>query len=88
MVRKLILILFLACATVAAQTQIAPVPILIGPVTGPGPVFPGLQRVPPGTGLSDRSYVVKEFFVSGTASGDVGPFAFSSAPTCARISLA
>ena len=69
MVRKLILIFFLACATVAAQTQTAPVPMVVGPVMGPGPMFPGLQRVPPGTGLSDRGYVVKEFFVSGTASG-------------------
>ena len=32
-------------------------------------MFPGLQRVPAGTGLEDQKYVVKEYFVSGTASG-------------------
>ena len=32
-------------------------------------MFPGLQRVPAGTGLADHKYVVTEYFVSGTASG-------------------
>jgi hypothetical protein len=65
---RLVLVL-LAAATAFAQTQSAPVPMVSAPVTGPGAMFPGLQRVPTGTGLADQKYVVKEYFVSGTASG-------------------
>jgi hypothetical protein len=32
-------------------------------------MFPGLQRVPAGTSLADHKYIVTEYFVSGTASG-------------------
>jgi hypothetical protein len=32
-------------------------------------MFPGLREVPAGTGLADQGYVVGEYFVSGTASG-------------------
>jgi hypothetical protein len=57
-------------ATVAfAQTQTTPIPTVSAPVTGPGAMFPGLQRVPAGTGLADHKYKVTEYFVSGTASG-------------------
>jgi alpha/beta hydrolase family protein len=67
---QMLALVFLAAATAAsAQTQAAPHPAISAPVTGPGAMFPGLQRVPAGTGLADHGYVVTEYFVSGTASG-------------------
>jgi hypothetical protein len=66
---KLVLVLLAAATAVSAQTQTAPHPTVSAPVTGPGAMFPGLQRVPAGTGLADHKYVVTEYFVSGTASG-------------------
>src|SRR5262245_22092233 len=70
MFHRLVLVLVLLVpATAFSQTQTTPVPMISAPVTGPGPMFPGLQRVPAGTGLVDQKYVVKEYFVSGTASG-------------------
>ena len=69
MFQRLVLVLIAAAATASAQTQDAPHPTISAPVTGPGVMFPGLQRVPAGTGLADQKYVVKEYFVSGTASG-------------------
>src|SRR5687767_6942755 len=69
MLQKLVLV-WLAAATVAsAQTQSTPLPTISAPVTGPGAMFPGLREVPAGTGLADQKYVVTEYFVSGTASG-------------------
>jgi hypothetical protein len=67
--RLVFLLVLLAAATGSAQNQIAPNPTISAPVTGPGAMFPGLQRVPAGTSLADQKYVVKEYFVSGTASG-------------------
>ena len=70
---KTFVLVMLAAATAAAQaqgqTQAPPTPTVSAPVTGPGPMFPGLQRVPAGTSLEDMKYGVKEYFVSGTASG-------------------
>lgn len=63
-------LVFLAATTAAfAQTQPAPLPMISAPVTGPGAMFPGFQRVPAGTGLADYKYVVTEYFVSGMAGG-------------------
>jgi len=64
-----LLVSLVAAATAFAQVQTAPVPRISAPVTGPGAMFPGLQRVPAGTGLPDLKYTVTEYFVSGTASG-------------------
>src|SRR5687768_16746870 len=64
-----LLVSLVAAATAFAQVQTAPVPRISAPVTGPGAMFPGLQRVPPGTSLADEKYIVTEYFVSGTASG-------------------
>src|SRR4051794_24146486 len=47
----------------------APIPMVSGPVTGPGTMFPGLREMPKGTELPDFDYVAKEYFVSGTANG-------------------
>jgi hypothetical protein len=69
MLQKLMLVWLAATATAFAQTQPAPLPKISAPVTGPGAMFPGLQRVPEGTGLTDYKYIVTEYFVSGTASG-------------------
>ena len=70
MLQRLVPVLVLmAASTSFAQSQTAPIPTVSSPVTGPGPMFPGLQRVPPGTGLADQKYVVSEYFVSGTANG-------------------
>jgi len=38
-------------------------------VTGPGPVFAALQRLPADDDLAHFKYIVKEYFVSGTAQG-------------------
>ena len=69
MFQTLVLVLLAAATAASAQTQTAPHPTISAPVTGPGAMFPGLQRVPAGTGLADHKYVVAEYFVSGTASG-------------------
>jgi hypothetical protein len=38
-------------------------------VTGPGPVFAALQRLPSGDDLAHFKYIVKEYFISGLAQG-------------------
>lgn len=63
---KLALTMLIAAAALAAETVSVP---SAAPVTGPGAPYPGLQRVPDGTSLADYKYVVKEYFVSGTAAG-------------------
>ena len=69
MFQKLVLVFLASATAVSAQSQTAPHPTISLPVAGPGAMFPGLQRVPSGTGLGDHKYVVAEYFVSGTASG-------------------
>ena len=73
MFQKLVVLVLLgsgaAVVQAQGQTQTAPIPTISAPVTGPGPMYPGLQRVPPGTGVADMKYTVTEYFVSGTASG-------------------
>src|SRR5438045_7674657 len=56
----------------AAQLPTTPVAVGIPAsraVTGPGAVFPGLQKLPPGEDLDHFKYIVKEYFISGTAQG-------------------
>src|SRR5437667_12630970 len=50
-------------------TTPAPVPMVTGPINGPGPMFPGLRELPKGTEPADFDYVAKEYFVSGMAAG-------------------
>lgn len=45
------------------------VPVVQGPITGPGPMFASLNPGPAGTNLSDFDYVTKEYFLSGIADG-------------------
>src|SRR5712671_51081 len=47
---------------------VAPIPAF-NEVTGPGPVFAALQRLPADEDLAHFKYIVKEYFVSGTAQG-------------------
>ena len=57
--RLVFLLVLLAAATASAQNEIAPNPTISAPVTGPGAMFPGLQRVPAGTGLADQKSEVR-----------------------------
>jgi len=54
----------------AAQTTpvMSPLPAF-KEVTGPGPMFTALQRLPADEDLAHFKYIVKEFFISGTAQG-------------------
>lgn len=61
--------------SVQAQTDTT-VPIVQGPITGPGPMFNSLSACEsgcpspaPGTSMSDFNYVTQEYFVSGIADG-------------------
>jgi hypothetical protein len=67
--RLVFVLVVLAPSVVLAQTRTTPIPMVSAQVTGPGEMYPGLQRVPAGTGLADQKYVAKEYFVSGTAAG-------------------
>ncbi len=54
----------LAAAAIAVVPNI---PTVEGPITGPGPMHPGIRPGPEGTNLEDFGYITEEFFVSGTA---------------------
>ena len=57
--------------TYMAQSQaytIPPIPNVSGPITGPGPIYPGLsETLTTGTAPEDFGYITQEYFVSGTA---------------------
>src|SRR5688572_15342150 len=62
----------------APAAKQAPLPMVSGPITGPGAMFPAFSQnsmtgeqaaAPKGTDLSDFGYDTKEYFVSGTAAG-------------------
>ena len=56
--------------TAGAQAQVVPdIPTVEGPITGPGPMHPGIRPGPEGTNLEDFDYVTEEYFVSGVAAG-------------------
>jgi hypothetical protein len=62
--------LFAWSATAPAQAQVVvpPIPAVEGPITGPGPMWPGLRpAVAPGAEPEDFGYVTEEYFVSGSA---------------------
>jgi Alpha/beta hydrolase domain len=62
--------LLVAWSVVAhAQTTVPPIPTVEGPITGPGPMHPGVREGPPGTNLQDFGYLTEEYFISGTADG-------------------
>jgi hypothetical protein len=62
----------------APAARQAPLPMVSGPITGPGAMFPAFSQnsmtgeqamAPAGTNLSDFGYETTEYFVSGTAAG-------------------
>jgi hypothetical protein len=57
--------------TGAAQPQVVVpgIPTVEGPITGPGPMHPGLRDGPAGTNLEDFDFIAEEYFVSGSAAG-------------------
>jgi len=55
-------------ATLPSSPVVAPIPAF-KEVTGPGSVYPALQRLPADEDLAHFKYVVKEYFLSGTAQG-------------------
>jgi len=63
-----VIALMLAAQTPQASPVVAPIPTS-REVSGPGPVFPALQRLPANDDLPHFKYIVKEYFVSGTAQG-------------------
>jgi hypothetical protein len=61
--------LVLAAGAALAQS-VPPLPVVEGPITGPGPMYPGLRPpLTPGNEPEDFGYVTDEYFVSGTANG-------------------
>ena len=86
--RLVFLLVLLAAATASAQNQIAPNPTISAPVTGPGAMFPGLQRVPAGTGLADQKYVVRSTSYRERRAASPTPRASLSASRKTRIGSA
>ena len=62
--------LTLSSALVATAHAVVPdLPAVEGPITGPGPMHPGIRPGPEGTNLQDFGYLEEEYFVSGMAAG-------------------
>jgi Alpha/beta hydrolase domain len=53
----------------AQAFTVPPIPSATGPITGPGPMYPGIFLTPGAVQVEDFPYVTEEFFVSGTTSG-------------------
>ena len=54
----------------AAAQSVPPVPVVEGPITGPGEMWAGLRpALAPGNEPVDFGYLTEEYFVSGTANG-------------------
>ena len=70
-----LLLTFIAALSfpIAASAVVPHIPTVEGPITGPGPMHPGIRPGPEGTNLEDFGYVTQEYFVSGNA----GPTAAS-----------
>jgi hypothetical protein len=57
---------FLALALLVQQSTVM-LPKVIGPIEGPGAMYPGLRDLPKDADVAFFNYVAKEYFVSGTA---------------------
>ena len=66
--KKVFAALLLAGAA-TANAVVPPIPVVEGPITGPGEMHPGIRPGPDGTNLEDFGYIIEEYFVSGTAAG-------------------
>jgi hypothetical protein len=62
-------LLFALAFAAQAQFTVPPSPVVEGPITGPGAMYPGLRPPSPGNDPADYGYVTEEFFVSGSANG-------------------
>jgi len=58
--------LLLMMAAAEADFVVPPIPAVEGPISRPGPMYPGLRPEAPGTTPEDFGYVTDEYFVSGT----------------------
>jgi len=67
--RRCLLLPVLALVCASAGAEVPAMPALEGPITGPGPMYPGLRPLTPGTEPADFGYLTEEYFVSGTAAG-------------------
>ena len=70
--KRLFLTVLMIAWGAAAQAQfvVPPMPTVEGPVTGPGPMWPGLRpALTPGNEPEDLGYVTEEYFVWGDANG-------------------
>src|SRR5688572_5282180 len=56
-------------ANLPASPTAVTLPKLSAEITGPGPIFDSAPSLPPGKGLANYKYELKEYFVSGTANG-------------------
>ena len=62
--------LVVPCGAFAQGTFVTPpIPLVEGPITEGGEMWPGLRPEEPGTTAEDFRYVTEEYFVSGTANG-------------------
>ena len=66
---KLLAFAVAALLIAGAQAAVPEIPTVEGPITGPGPMHPGIRPGPEGTNLEDVDYLIEEYFVSGTAAG-------------------
>jgi hypothetical protein len=57
-----------------AQAVVPGIPTVEGPITGPGPMHPGIRPGPDGTNPEDFNYIVDEYFVSGNAGPTGAPY--------------
>lgn len=64
----------LCAAAPDAQAVVPNTPTVEGPITGPGPMQPGIRLGPEGTNPEDFNYIVDEYFVSGTAGPKGAPY--------------
>ena len=56
-------------AAAPAEFAVPPLPVVEGPIAGPGPMYSGLGPLAPGTEPADFGYLTEEYFVSGAANG-------------------
>ena len=68
--RHLLCLLFAASA-LTAEAATPPVPVIAGPIPGPGTMYPNppINVTPGARTVEDYPYATEEFFVSGTANG-------------------
>lgn len=60
---------FFAAGSAQAQFVVPAVPVVEGPISEGGEMYPGLRPEAPGTTAADFGYATDEYFVSGTANG-------------------